>query len=115
MGWEMCIRDRYGHAGYEIELVNIQVTGSKPNNKPLPLYDSPKPVSPNPTNILRHDISFSGEMRSTPIFNRDNVETAEVFHGPVLITQLDATSVVLPAWDLFADEYGNLLLQKTGD
>ena len=28
----------YGHAGYEIELVNIQVTGSKPNNKPLPLY-----------------------------------------------------------------------------
>ena len=59
----------YGHAGYEIELVNIQVTGSKPNNKPLPLYDSPKPVSPNPTNTLRHDISFSGEIRSTPIFN----------------------------------------------
>ncbi|MCH2521699.1 MAG: hydantoinase/oxoprolinase family protein, partial [Dehalococcoidia bacterium] len=43
----------YGHAGYEIELVNIQVTGSKPNNKPLPLYDSPKPVSPNPNNTLR--------------------------------------------------------------
>ena len=105
----------YGHAGYEIELVNLQVTGSKPNNKPLPLYDSPKPVSPNPNNTLRHDISFSGEMRSTPILNRDNVETADVFHGPVLITQLDTTSVVLPAWDLFADEYGNLLLQKTGD
>jgi N-methylhydantoinase A len=105
----------YGHAGYEIELVNLQVTGSKPNNKPLPLYDSPKPVSPNPNNTLRHDISFSGEMRPTPIFNRDNLESAGLLHGPVLITQLDATSVVLPAWDLVTDEYGNLLLQKTGD
>tara|TARA_B100001123_G_C15299984_1_gene1020677 strand:+ start:245 stop:2287 length:2043 start_codon:yes stop_codon:yes gene_type:complete len=105
----------YGHAGYEIELVNMQVTGSKPNNKPLPLYDSPKRPSRHTEDTPRCDISFNGDIRSTAIFNRDNVNTAEVLHGPALITQLDATSVVLPGWDLSVDEYGNLLLEKIDD
>ena len=108
----------YGHAGYEIELVNIQITGSNLNDKSLPTYESlelPSLTTSNTNEAHKSDIIFGRETYSTPTHSRDNIGTDHSLHGPLLITQLDATSIVLPGWDLFTDNYQNLLLQRISD
>ena len=51
--------------------------------------------------------------RRAPIFDRTRFGAGQVIDGPAIITQLDATTLVLPGQQATVDRHGNLILRET--
>ena len=56
----------------------------------------------------------SGGWRETPIYDRGRLPLAAVFHGPAVVVQLDATTVVEPGDHARVDALGNLVIELRG-
>ena len=48
----------------------------------------------------------------TPVLDRDTLDPAAVLHGPLIVEQMDTTTVVPPGWSLRVDGLGNLVLER---
>ena len=104
----------YGHSGYDVEIANIRVTGFVD-----PKFTPPKPVFPNRRNnqtgplINQYcEAIFRGESQRTPIYLRTELSADDHIIGPALVTQLDTTTLITPAWLGRVDIEGNLILSK---
>jgi N-methylhydantoinase A len=106
----------YGYTAPEdpVELVNVRLTA---------LGISPKPQ-------LKVLAQGSGDVRaalkgqrqvwftetsgfvSCPILDRALLQWGDTIQGPVMIEELDATTVVHPGYQAHVDQYGNLLLRR---
>lgn len=93
-----------------VELVTLRVeaTGRMPSLA-LPLLE-PAPM-PAPYEIRQ--VHFRDGTRDTPVLSRDRLGAGSQFSGPAIITQLDATTLVLPGWDATVHQTGSLLLRRT--
>jgi N-methylhydantoinase A len=49
---------------------------------------------------------------ATPVINRGDAERGEPRDGPLIIEQMDTTTIVPPAWRAAVDEMGNIVLTK---
>ena len=63
-----------------------------------------------------HDtkIYYEGTWHAALIYDRDLLHTALVVPGPAIITEMGATTLVLPAFQARIDLIGNLLIEPTG-
>jgi N-methylhydantoinase A len=106
----------YGYAAREdpVELVNVRLTA---------IGVSPKPqlkALPHGTGDLQRAIKgyrpvWFGEMSgftSCPIVDRYHLCWGDVVPGPVVIEELDSTTVIHPGYAAQVDQYGNLLLRR---
>jgi N-methylhydantoinase A len=50
--------------------------------------------------------------QSTQIWRREHLVYGNVVHGPSIVEQIDATTVVPPGWAGRIDAYGNLLMER---
>jgi N-methylhydantoinase A len=48
-----------------------------------------------------------------PVYDRDKLNAGNVIHGPAIIEQMDATTVVLPGMTARVDPYLNVILELT--
>ncbi len=57
---------------------------------------------------------FSGKPIETRLLQRAELTPGDTVEGPAILVQLDSTTLVPPNWHANVDEYGNLLLERTG-
>lgn len=49
---------------------------------------------------------------STPIYDRDKLPTGEVIHGPAIVEEKAAVTVIYKQQQLYLDDYGNIIIEK---
>ncbi len=59
-------------------------------------------------------VHIVGEDRNVPIYDRDNLDPQQRIEGPAIIKEATGTNVVEPGWSARSDEFGNLILERTG-
>lgn len=106
----------YFNRSFNVQLVNFRVSAvgeiMKPDLRPLPEDpDAPKPVPIETRNVL-----FVGqkEYLQTPVYHRDGFIPGLRMEGPMIIDQMDTTSVIPPDWSVHVDGYRNLHVSKNG-
>ena len=53
-----------------------------------------------------------GPKRATPVYRREALLADQVIHGPAIVDQLDATTVILDGQTARTDRYANLIVQE---
>jgi N-methylhydantoinase A len=93
---------------YQLELQAIGVT-------PKPGLARHEPVASElpPPHALR-DVYFEGAAVSTPVYRRDDLQAGVRFTGPVVIDQLDSTTLVPPGVEAEVDAWLNIILHVGG-
>jgi N-methylhydantoinase A len=103
---------RYGHsdASRAVEAVALRVRGEAPGVR-LRADLAGVPASAKDARPELRNVWF-GSMRRAPVYERSHLRAGERLRGPVLITQLDATTCVPPGWRGRVDAQGNLVLES---
>ena len=59
-----------------------------------------------------HDTRFyyKGEWHDAVIYDRNPLHTGHNIPGPAIISEMDSTTVILPAYEANVDALGNLLI-----
>jgi len=100
-------QQRYGHAlEVELELVNIRVA----------VICSSEKITLTPASVnkqgLSQEVRLAGIDRPVDVIERESMVVGEEITGPVLITEMVATTFVDTGWYLKMDETGNILLTR---
>jgi len=107
---------RYGHAHPEapVELVNIRLRAIGPT--PRPVFEEVPEGGPDPSaaHAGESQVWFEGpdglRPHPTRLYQREHLRAGNRIGGPAVIFQLDATTVVPPAWAGSVDRHGHLWL-----
>ena len=93
---------------YQLELQAIGVT-------PKPGLARHEPVASElpPPQALR-EVHFDGVAQSTPVYRRDDLQAGVRFTGPVVIDQLDSTTLVPPGVAAEVDAWLNIIIHVGG-
>jgi N-methylhydantoinase A len=104
-------RRLYGYADETrpVEVVNVRVSATA-DGPGLPRFDSPR----RPAAAMRHRVRWNGRWTVARRLERDTLSPAHRLRGPLVITELSATTFVPPGWTARATKDGDLLLQRSG-
>ena len=107
-------RDTYGHSHLQaaIELVNARLTAYGLVPKPTPA----RHIAPG-TDLAaaldgRRPVWFEGHAHDCPVWARDRLPEGAVLHGPAIVEEFGATTVVPPGWRGAMDPHGNLRFER---
>jgi len=102
-------RARYGYADPErpLEVVNLRLGATAPGATPR-LAQPPRRAAP----ALPHRLRWQGRWLAARRLERDALPRARRLAGPLVITELSATTVVPPGWTIRVAPSGDLLLEK---
>jgi N-methylhydantoinase A len=92
-------------AAVELVTVRVEAVGR--------LAEPPRPAVPERPPVEATEfwtVHFAGGAREVPILDRAALGAGARFPGPVIVTQLDATTIVPPGWDCAVHPSGALLL-----
>ena len=111
--FDVAYERQYGHSSPEnrVEMANIRVAA---------LGRLPRPTSapPAPTKARRpgkRDVRFQGKVRETVILDRNSLCSGKVVHGPAIIEEDTATTLVPPDWQATVIAGGHVSLTRMGD
>ncbi len=102
--------DRYGHStpGAPIEFVNMRLAAlGRMNRKPM-IFE-PVEVGKDPI-IDRREVIFGGEAFDTPVYQRMRMEHGSEWHGPMIVEEDTATTVIPPGYQARVDNLGNIII-----
>lgn len=97
----------------EVYQLHLRAIGKvpKPSFRPAELTQQAPPPAPE-----QRPVYFSGQWHQTPVYNRDDLAAGTEFTGPVIINQLDSTTVVPPYATAEIDEWLNIRIHiKKGE
>jgi N-methylhydantoinase A len=114
---------RYGHAHPDepVEVVNLRVRGlaaaGSPAFEPLPVADSPDPAVALLGEAPVWFENGAGGLAPLPTrrYDRSRLLAGHRLAGPAILFQLDATTLIPPAWQGKIDPHGHLLLTRTNN
>ncbi len=120
-GWEQIIeefteehRKTYGHADprASVQVVNARVKATVQGSGYVPsLGEDLEPVQNGPQRESRQAyFGSSAGLMETPVLRRADVSDASI-NGPVIIDEMDATTVVPPGCSVRLDDSGSLLIK----
>jgi N-methylhydantoinase A len=102
-------RYQYVTEDIEVELSVVRVRGRGVQERPelpvRPPLEAPRPYEERP-------VRFRDGPRTTPVYWRDDLGRGLELPSPLVVEQLDTTTVVPPDWALSVDPQGNLLLER---
>lgn len=101
---------RYGHAnrGAPTELVVLRSTALGDLGRAAARAQTTAPAEAVP--YQRADVRFNGAVEDTSFFNREALGVGTCFHGPAIIEEPTATTVVPPDASVQVDQSGSLLI-----
>lgn len=107
----------HGHAARErpVELVSYRLRArvSVPKYKPEPEAAHPAPRATETAIKGRRRIHLPDRNSVHAIlYERDLLEIGATIHGPAIVEQLDATTVIPPGWSGSVDAFRNLILRR---
>jgi len=103
-------RDTYGHANPQaaIELVNARLTAYGLVPKPAAARHAAPGVALEDALVERRPVWFEGRAQDCPVWDRERLPEAAQLHGPAIVEEFGATTVVPPGWRGAMDAHGNL-------
>jgi len=106
----------YGHANHEatLELVNARLTALGLVPKPAPEQRRSGAAALDAALVERRPVWFGGARHECPVWERDRLPEQVELHGPGIVEEFGATTVVLPAWRGTVDTHGNLHFAREG-
>lgn len=94
-----------------VDLVNVRLTGlgklERIAKRKCGLSGDPLPAPRKVGNVIFHGKSYQAK-----IFTRDSLRAGNRFSGPAIVEELTTTTVVPPEYDVYVDEYENLLISR---
>jgi N-methylhydantoinase A len=106
---------RYGFAARQdpVEIVTARAIGIGTTPKPrLVAAAAPAGRAPEQRALReRRDVFDGTAFADTPVYGRPHLRPGDVFDGPAVVEQYDATTYVAPAWSARVDGYGNLVME----
>ncbi len=111
--FDVAYERQYGHSSPEnrVEMANIRVAA-------LGRLPRPTNAPPAPTEARRpgkRDVRFQGKVRETVILDRNSLRSGKVVHGPAIIEEDTATTLVPPDWQATVIAGGHVSLRRMGD
>jgi N-methylhydantoinase A len=110
---------RYGyhHPNREIELVTLRLRARLRTSRPQPHLQSARPQtlrSParRPTPVEQASVFFHNKKLTTPVFERADLIPGRSMHGPAVITEYSATTVIPPRKRFWLDKSQNLVIKS---
>jgi N-methylhydantoinase A len=106
-------RKRYGHAdeGRAVEVVNVRIRMiATAEELKLPRKATGDSSSDHAI-IKRNKVMFHGEWLETQIMARDLLSPGNRFHGPAIVHEYSATTVVPPVASAHVDEHFNIVIE----
>jgi N-methylhydantoinase A len=104
-----------GTAGRQtIEWVNLRVTGIGPIARPKLRERAPGDGRPARALTGARTVVFSAKPVECPVYERARLAPGDTVHGPAIVEEYGATTVVYPGQRVEADRFGNLILTRAG-
>lgn len=95
-----------------IELVTLRVEAAGVTHEPPPAkLDAGSTVTP----FDHAPVHFKSGIASVPVVDRSTLGAGATFQGPMILTQLDTTTLVAPGWTGTVHQSGALLLTRKQD
>lgn len=91
------------------QFINLRIVACAPVQKPDFAPAPSRAGAPEP--YAHKPIFEEGILRTAPFYERRNLTSGHRFDGPAVVTQDDATTLVLSDYGAEVDTYGNLLLK----
>ena len=95
-----------------VEAVSVEVTAGTGDVPPV--QDTGEAPSPVPASAARVRMFAGGDWAEVDLLPRSALRPGRVVHGPALITEDFATTVLEPGWQAAVTGRGDLLLTRTG-
>jgi 5-oxoprolinase (ATP-hydrolysing) len=95
-----------------VEAVSVEVTQDA-GDVPA-VQDTGEALSPSPASAARVRMFAGGDWAGVDLLPRSALRAGRVVHGPALITEDFATTVLEPGWQAAVSTRGDLLLTRTG-
>ena len=96
---------RQDDAPVEVYQLHLTAVGKTPK----PAFRPHEATSDTPGEpVERRQVYFDDEWIETPVYDRENLSSGLKFEGPVIINQLDATTVIPPGTRAEIDEWLNI-------
>lgn len=94
-------------APVELVTLRVEAVGLAADRMPeiLPRGETPAPYDQVP-------VTFGGGVSTVPVVDRTALGAGATFAGPMILTQLDTTTLVPPGWTGTAQSSGAILLEK---
>ena len=106
---------RYGFAARQdpVEIVTARAIGIGTTPKPrLVAAAAPARRAPEQRALReRRDVFDGTAFVDTPVYGRAHLRPGDVFDGPAVVEQYDATTYVAPGWAARVDGFGNLVME----
>ena len=111
-GFDAAYARQYGHNSPEnrVEMANIRLAAL--GHLPRPENAPPTPLAAKAART--RDVYFDGTAQPTTILDRNAITTDGIVHGPAIIEEATATTLLPPAWQARLSEGGHLVLTKGG-
>ncbi|MGB8351751.1 MAG: hydantoinase/oxoprolinase family protein, partial [Gaiella sp.] len=99
--------------GTAAEIVNLRAVGFGGVPKPELPVGEPGAADASHAVVETHQVWFDGEQHETSIVDRAKLKPRMRFDGPAIVTEFDATTVVLPGYAAEVDVNFNILITPT--
>ena len=111
-GFDAAYARQYGHNSPEnrVEMANVRLAAL--GHLPRPESAPPAPLAAKAARA--RDVYFDGAPQPTQILDRNAITTDRIVHGPAIIEEATATTLLPPAWQARLSEGGHLVLTKGG-
>jgi 5-oxoprolinase (ATP-hydrolysing) len=86
--------------------VNDGVEGAR-----VPVSSPAAPPAPSP--VAHRPFFAGGNWVQAPVYQRTDLESAMVIHGPAIVAETTATTVLEPGWQALVSTTGDLILART--
>jgi N-methylhydantoinase A len=112
VAFQQAHRRRYGHAtDGPAEIVNFRLTAVGAVVKPaLPRWDVASALAE--ARRTERPVVFGGDPLPTPVYSRERLPGGAPFHGPAIVEEMGATTVIPPGWTAAVGRWGELVLTR---
>jgi N-methylhydantoinase A len=108
----------YAHPTREIELITLRLRATikspplapKTNHGGTDAFVRPRRAKPGRPFMPKAQVLFDGKTLSTPTHSRENLPPGKPYHGPAIVTEYSATTIIPPGKRFRIDPAGSLLI-----
>ena len=111
--FDLAYERQYGHSSPEgrVEMANIRLAAL--GRLPRPVSAPPAPLPAKPTR--ERPVHFAGTAQATAILDRNGMTAQTIVHGPAIIEETTATTLLPPGWQARLIAGGHMSLTRTGE